>query len=78
MTKWLRMANKSILKRFYSFYMYMYIFLKTDSLNCIYGREIFYYLKNFKLLDHKFSKITFWNDNNFYKNKIWYENNNVL
>ena len=52
--------------------------LKTDSLNCIYGREIFYYLKKFTLLDHKFSKITFWNDNNFYKNKIWYANNNVL
>ncbi len=53
------MANKSIFKRFYCFYMYLYIFIEIDSLNRIYGREIFYYFKNFKLLKYKFSKITF-------------------
>ena len=53
------MVNKSIFKRFYYFCMYLYIFIKIDSLNRIYEREIFYYFKNFELLDYKFSKITF-------------------
>lgn len=53
------MANKSNFKRFYCFYMYLYIFLKIDSLKRIYRREIFDYFKNFELLDYKFSKITF-------------------
>ena len=53
------MVNKSIFKRFYCFYMYLYIFLKIDSLNRIYKREIFWCFKNFELLEHKFSKITF-------------------
>lgn len=72
------MANKSILKHFYCFYTDLYAFLKIDSLNRIYGREIFYYFKNFELLYPKFSKTTFWNDNNFYKNKNCYVKNNVL
>ena len=53
------MANKLLLKRFYCFDIDLYVFLKIDSLNRIYGREIFYYFKKFKLLDHKISKITF-------------------
>jgi hypothetical protein len=53
------MANKLLLKRFYCFDIDLYVFLKTDSLNRIYGREIFYYFKNFKLLYLKFPKTTF-------------------
>ncbi len=53
------MANKSILKHFYCFDTDLYAFLKIDSLNRIYGREIFYYFKNFELLYPKFSKTTF-------------------
>jgi len=53
------MANKSPIKRFYRFDIDLYVFLKIDSLNCIYGREIFYYFKNFELLYLEFSKTTF-------------------
>jgi len=53
------MANKSLLKRFYHFDIDLYVFLKIDSLNRIYRREIFCYFKNFKLFDLKFSKIIF-------------------
>ena len=72
------MANKSLLKRFCCFDTDLYVFLKIDSLNRIYEREIFCYFKNFELLYLKFSKTTFWKDNNFNKNKNCYVENSVL